>query len=57
MAADVVLLDRDPLKDIAATRAIRTVVMNGKVYDRAALDAMLAEARSKVAAWNAAEGK
>lgn len=57
MAADLVLLDRNPLQDIAATRAIRTVVMNGKVHDRAALDAMLAAARGKVAAWNAAEAK
>lgn len=54
-AADLVLLDGNPLKDIAATRAIRAVVMNGKLYDRAALDGMLAETRSKVAAWNAAE--
>ena len=57
MAADLVLLDRNPLQDIAATRAIRAVVMNGAVHDRAALDAMLAAARRKVAAWNAAEGK
>jgi imidazolonepropionase-like amidohydrolase len=54
-AADLVLLDRDPLKDIAATRAIHAVVMNGKIYDRAALDGMLAETKAKVAAWNAAE--
>ena len=54
-AADLVLLDADPLKDIDATRAIRAVVMRGKLYDRAALDAMLAETRAKVAAWNAAQ--
>jgi len=54
-AADLVLLDRDPLKDISATRAIRAVVMNGKLYDRAALDGMLAETKAKVATWNAAE--
>ncbi|WP_454798285.1 amidohydrolase family protein [Novosphingobium lindaniclasticum] len=53
MAADLVLLDRDPLKDIAATRAIHAVVMNGKVYDRAALDGMLVQTKTKVAAWNA----
>ena len=52
-AADLVLLERNPLLDINATRAIDTVVMRGKVYDRAALDAMLAEAKAKVAAWNA----
>jgi imidazolonepropionase-like amidohydrolase len=54
-AADLVLLDRDPLKDIAATRAIRAVVMNGKLYDRTALDGMLTETKAKVATWNAAE--
>jgi imidazolonepropionase-like amidohydrolase len=51
MAADLVLLDRDPLRDIGATRAIRAVVLKGRVYDRAALDAMLARARRQVAAW------
>jgi len=56
-AADLVLLDRDPLKDIAATRAIDTVILRGRVYDRKALDALLATARSKVAAWNAAMPK
>ncbi len=54
-AADLVLLDRNPLDDIAATRAIATVVMRGKAYDRAALDAMLAKTRDQVAAWNAQE--
>lgn len=52
-AADLVLLERNPLQDISATRAIDTVVMRGKVYDRAALDAMLAGTKAKVAAWNA----
>jgi imidazolonepropionase-like amidohydrolase len=50
--ADMVLLDRDPLTDINATRAIRAVILRGTLYDRAALDRMLSEARSKVAAWN-----
>lgn len=52
-AADVVLLDRNPLRDIAATRAIRLVVLKGQTFDRAALDGMLAETRAKVAKWNA----
>jgi imidazolonepropionase-like amidohydrolase len=51
-AADLVLLDRNPLQDIEATRAIATVVMRGKSYDRAALDAMLADTKAKVADWN-----
>jgi len=52
MAADLVLLTKNPLEDIAATRAIDTVVMRGAVFDRAALDKMLADTRAKVAAWN-----
>lgn len=54
MAADLVLLTRNPLDDIAATRAIDTVIVRGTVHDRAALDAMLADAKAKVAAWDAA---
>lgn len=56
-AADLVLLDRNPLEDIGATQAIRTVVLRGTVYDRAALDKMLADTRAKVAAWNANAAK
>ncbi|ATQ43646.1 amidohydrolase family protein [Caulobacter mirabilis] len=52
-AADLVLLDRNPLEDIGATRAIHAVVLRGALQDRAALDALLAQARAKVAAWNA----
>ena len=53
MAADLVLLTKNPLEDIGATRAIDTVVLRGVVQDRAALDKMLADTRAKVAAWNA----
>jgi imidazolonepropionase-like amidohydrolase len=53
MAADLVLLTKNPLDDIAATRAIDTVVMRGQIHDRAALDRMLADARARVTAWNA----
>ena len=53
MAADMVLLDRNPLEDIEATRTIRAVILRGTVHDRAALDAMLSRVRSQVAAWNA----
>lgn len=53
-AADLVLLTRNPLEDINATRAIDTVVLRGHVYDRKALDALLAQTRAKVAAWKAA---
>lgn len=40
--ANLVLLDKNPLEDIAHTKAINTVIKDGKVYDRALLDEMLA---------------
>jgi imidazolonepropionase-like amidohydrolase len=40
--ADLVLLDADPLADIGNTRRIRAVIANGRLLDRAALDALLA---------------
>jgi imidazolonepropionase-like amidohydrolase len=51
-AADLVILDANPLDDIRATLSIRTVILRGRAYDRAALDRMLEDARNKVAAWN-----
>jgi predicted amidohydrolase YtcJ len=44
--ADLVLLDKDPLADINNTRSIQAVVLSGKLYPRAALDAMLAKAQT-----------
>jgi imidazolonepropionase-like amidohydrolase len=44
--ADLVLLDKDPLADIHNTRAVQAVVLGGKLYPRAALDAMLAKAQT-----------
>jgi imidazolonepropionase-like amidohydrolase len=43
--ADLVLLNADPLADIANTKAIAAVFLRGKFLDRAALDEMLANAR------------
>ena len=40
--ANLVLLDKNPLIDIRNTKTINTVFSNGKVYDRALLDEMLA---------------
>jgi hypothetical protein len=42
--ADLVLLDADPLADIHNTTRIRAVVANGRYFDRAALDTLLAGA-------------
>jgi imidazolonepropionase-like amidohydrolase len=39
--ADLVLLDANPLDDIANTRKIRAVVLAGRYFDRASLDQML----------------
>jgi len=48
-AADILLLDANPLDDIANTRRIRMVVTQGRALDRAALDGMLANARAQAA--------
>ena len=47
--ADLLLLERNPLEDIRATRAIEGVVLHGGYLDRAALDALLHEARQSAA--------
>lgn len=41
--ADLVLLEANPLEDIANTRRIHAVVANGRLFDRAALDRLLAQ--------------
>ena len=51
--ADLLLLDANPLDDIRATRSIRAVILRGRIYDRPALDRLLEETRTQVAAWNA----
>ena len=47
--ADLVLLDANPLTDIANTKRIRAVIQGGHLLNRKALDAMLARARARVA--------
>ena len=49
-AADILILDANPLDDIGATRSIRGVVLKGRWLDRKALDALLAEAKAKASA-------
>jgi imidazolonepropionase-like amidohydrolase len=53
-SADVVLLNANPLRDIAATRQIDTVILRGRVFSRAELDAMLKDVAGRVAAERAA---
>lgn len=48
-AADLLVLDADPLADIRATRKIRMVVSRGEVHDRARLDKMLDDTKRWVA--------
>jgi imidazolonepropionase-like amidohydrolase len=47
--ADLVLLDANPLDDIANTQKIRGVVLAGRYFDRPALDRMLAAVASAAA--------
>lgn len=42
--ADLVLLDASPLDDIRNAQRIRAVILDGKVYNRSALDALLRQA-------------
>ena len=46
--ADLVLLDANPLLDIANTRRIGAVVLNGRYLPRSTLDSKLAEVESIV---------
>lgn len=47
--ADLVLLDANPLTDIRNSQKIHAVVLNGQLFDRSALDGLLAEAEMKAA--------
>jgi imidazolonepropionase-like amidohydrolase len=44
--ADLVLLDANPLENITNTQRIQAVVTNGRYFDRAALDDLLAKAKA-----------
>jgi Amidohydrolase family len=46
--ADLLLLSADPLLNIANTRKIEAVIVNGRVLDRKALDSLLADAENAV---------
>jgi imidazolonepropionase-like amidohydrolase len=54
-AADLVLLSASPVEDISNTRKVWAVIRNGRYYDRAALDGLLARAKEAAAA--VSEGK
>lgn len=48
--ADLLLLDADPLADVANTRRISAVIANGRYLPRAELDAMMADLAKRYAA-------
>ena len=48
-ATDLLILDRNPLQDITATRAIHALVQRGRYLDRAALDSLLSGTAALVA--------
>jgi imidazolonepropionase-like amidohydrolase len=47
--ADLILLDANPLENIANTRMIQSVVVAGRVWTRRLLDALMAETAKRVA--------
>ena len=53
--ADLILLRGDPSRDLSALSELETVIAGGKVYDRAALKAMLAKAATDAKAAGAAK--
>jgi hypothetical protein len=48
--ADLVILNANPLDDIANSRSIETVIFGGRVFDRQQLDRMLRDVETAVAA-------
>jgi imidazolonepropionase-like amidohydrolase len=46
-AADLLVLDANPLRSVAAARKIHAVILHGQLLDRGALDKLLAEAKAK----------
>ena len=47
--ADILLLDADPLRSIAATRAVHAVVLKGQLLNRSKLDQLIADAKAAAA--------
>ena len=51
-AADLLILDANPLQDIRSTRRIHGVVLKGKWLGRTELDSLLSDAKAKAASTN-----
>lgn len=56
-AADLLILRRNPLEDIGATRDAAGLVLRGRMLDRPALDGLLAEVRARAAAREATSAR
>lgn len=52
--ADLVVLSADPLQDIRHTKRIESVIFNGRLYDRPALDRISQYVQSQARSWSVA---
>ena len=52
--ADLLLVEANPLEDIRNTQRIAAVIFGGNVYDRAALDRIMAHAEGRARSWTIA---
>ncbi len=50
-AADMLLLEADPMRDIRNTQKIEALFFNGQYYDRSALDRLLGYAERQAGSW------
>ena len=50
--ADILILNNNPLQNIAATKEINAVIVNGKFFNRQMLDKLLVEIKAKAATGN-----
>lgn len=52
MAADLILLNQNPLEDIRNTRTIETVIFNGNLYDRKKLNEISSQVERRARSWS-----
>lgn len=52
MTADLIILNKNPLADIKNTKAIESVIFNGNLYDRKALDNIERQAEDRARSWS-----
>jgi imidazolonepropionase-like amidohydrolase len=49
--ADLVVLERNPLENIRNSDSVRSVMLNGRLYDAATLDEIAPRARKRAPFW------